>query len=147
MPVRVVKIEGMDELVRALDRLQVDVENVLEEAAQAGAKVIMEAANQQAPAPNINMETEEKSADSVTIAIGPDKDHWYYKFAESGTQPHEITPATAGALVFEGAGGLVVTKEVAHTGMAARPFLRPAADENEGRATEAVGEVIKRAVE
>lgn len=145
MPVRVVKIEGGPELKRALERLQVNVQNVLEEAVQAGAQVIMDAANDQAPGPNVRMETEEKTADSVTVAIGPDKDHWYYKFLESGAQPHEISSATA--LVFEGDSGIVVTRAVAHTGMAARPFLRPAVDENEGKATEAVGDVIRRAVE
>lgn len=147
MAVKVVRIEGVEDLVAKLKQLEVDVANVLEEACTAGAKIIQDAANQAAPAPHVEMETEEKTDDSVTIAIGPDDDHWYYRFAESGAQPHEITPKTAGALAFEGESGLVITQQVSHTGMAARPFLRPAADENEAKIKDAVGDVLKKAVE
>jgi len=140
----VVRIEGGEELLRQLRRLGVDVGAVLEEAALAGARAIAEDANQRAPGPHVETNVEKRSKGSVTVDIGPDKEHWWYRFFESGAQPHEIkgTP-----LVFEGDAGTVVTGRVSHTGMAARPFLRPALDTREKEATDQVGRVLRGAVE
>lgn len=147
MASKIVTIEGMDELIADLRALGANVARVLEDATRAGAMVIESAADAAAPGPYIEIETQKKTSSFCEVAIGPDKDHWFYRFFESGVQPHEISASTAGALVFEGSSGLVVTAQVSHTGMAARPFLRPAVDENESRVVDAAGDVLSRAID
>jgi hypothetical protein len=50
-------------------------------------------------------------------------------------------------LVFEGARGLIVIGGVRHPGMPAQPWLRPAFDSRKDAAAQAVGEVLREAVE
>lgn len=142
-----VEIEGLDELVRALEGTGADVQAVLKEAVLAAGEVVAQAAIPNAPGSDIYAEVdEEESSDrKVVVNVGPDKDHWYYRFSETGATAHEIS--AAGALAFEGDRGLVITKSVNHPGMAARPFLRPAVDSGKDQAVEEVGKRVKDAVE
>ena len=81
-------------------------------------------------------------------AIGPDKDHWYYRFFEFGATPHDIQPVNANALVFESNGNWVVTSFARQSGgVKAQPFLRPAVDKNQEAAVDAMGSVLKREIE
>lgn len=100
--------------------------DVLEVAVMAAAEVIEDAARGKAPGPNIDTELESSERGRAEAHVGPDADHWYYKFAETGAQAHAITAQNARALKF-------VTgdfrKSVFHPGFAARPFLRPAKDQ------------------
>jgi len=139
-----VTIEGGEELLRRLQQIGVDVRGALEEAALEGAEEIRQPANQNAPGPYIVAEVAEKSDQGVTVAIGPDPEHWYYRFFETGAQAHTITGAP---LAFEGEEGTVVTGRVSHPGMAARPFLRPAFDERKDAAKESVGERLRKIIE
>ena len=140
-----VKLEGEKELLAALAALQMDVQDVLEAAVQAGAEVVKRAANQDAPGPNIEAETVERKSSHVTVAVGPDKEHWYYRFAESGTEAHEVTGKP---LAFIGDdGNWVFPTRIDHPGTEAEEFLESALERNSGAAEEAMGDEFRKAVE
>lgn len=147
MATKTVRIEGMEELLRKLGQLQDDVSAVLDEATLAGAEVVRTYAAQQAPGPHVEKDLAARTRLAAEAHVGPDDAHWYYKFAETGTGPHEIGPDAKQALAFEGNEGRVVTTFVDHPGHPAEPFLRPALDTQKGAATDAVGAVLKRAIE
>ena len=140
-------IEGDKELVKKLKELGDGAEQVLETAAEAGAEVIADQANNHAPGPHIEVDITEKSRTSATVEIGPDEDHWYYRFFETGVQPHEITPKSAGGLAFAGIEGEIVLQLVQHPGMPANPFLRPAMDEKKQAAVDATGAEFKQEID
>jgi HK97 gp10 family phage protein len=143
------QIEGGEELLGKLKRMGVDVSNVLEEAAVAGAQVIVDAANPLAPEPVITEEVVESGADGVTVDVGLPEEKWHLRFFETGTSPHYIPgPLT---IKFEGDEEVSVVPGAQHPGMAAQPFLRPAFDAkangDQSAASQAVGEVVRRAAE
>lgn len=141
-----VRIEGGEELLKKLERMAEAARGeALVQAAESGADAILQRANELAPGPHLVMESRPVGG-SVEVRIGPDKEHWFYKFFESGAQPHEIDPKKAGALIFEGRNGLVMTKSVSHTGMRAQPFARPAMTERQGEAEARIREKLLGAV-
>lgn len=82
-------------------------------------------------------------------AVGPDKDHWYYRFFEFGATPHDIKPVNASALAFEGtASSRTVFAAFAKRtgGVKKQPFLRPAVDKNKQAAIDAMGDVLAREI-
>lgn len=117
---------------------------VVVNAALAGAKEIEQAADSKAPAPHIISQVTDQGAGFAEVSIGPDSDHWYYKFFEFGASAHQITAKDASALVFQGSQGIVRIGRVSHPGMAARPFLRPAMTQQKSAATQAAGNEFKR---
>ena len=135
------KIEGGQELMKALQGLDVNVRNALVQAADAGAEVIRAEAARRAPGPYIvksyqwNKRFRKNRAD---FQIGPDREHRHYYFFEVGTRPHVIKPKDRKGLAFLGRAGQIVRRSVKHPGMAARPFLRPAMDASKDQAVEAV---------
>lgn len=146
------EIEGDKEFYQKLRMMANQMSLILEEASQAGADVVKEEANLLAPGPHIETDLNRKTRFWAEMSIGPDDEHWYYRFFESGVQPHEITPGSRGGLEFMGREGeLIVRVFVSHQGMAAKPFLRPALDDKKGQAEEATGqkflEVINKHVE
>lgn len=148
-----VDIQGDEELIKKFQSMAKDfAAGVLEESALAGAEKIAERANSLAPGPFIEIELDKKTRDYATVKIGPDEEHWYYRFFETGVGPHEITPEKTGGLQFPGAGGEAIVRVIAsHQGMGAKPFLLPAFDEKIGQAKEATGQkfldVINKHVE
>jgi HK97 gp10 family phage protein len=136
-----VHIEGVDVLLQRMKFFGVAIDRVLEKAATAGAEIIAEAANEKAPEPLITTETKEKKKSYAVVGVGPPEEKWYWRYVETGAQPHTIT---GNPLIFYPSGEIVVTGLVNHPGMAARPFLRPAFDNNTQKAADAVGdEIIK----
>lgn len=141
-----VQIEGGDELIKKLERMGVDVGQVLDEAVQAGAEVIADAANPLAPEPVIEAQIVGANADGATAEVGFPEEKWYLRFFETGTSPHYIPgPLT---IQFEGDEEVSVVPGARHPGMAARPFLRPAFDRTAGdgansEAARAVGDVVR----
>lgn len=142
-------IEGLDELRSKLLARADSVRSVAVRAAQAGGGVIRSAADARAPSPgSVDTRTVVLSREGqVRVDIGPDKEHWYHMFFETGVAAHEIRPKTARRLRFEVGGTEVFARIVRHPGMPAKPYLRPALDENAGRAVDAVGNVLRGAVE
>ncbi len=67
---------------------------------------------------------------------------------EKGAKPHSIDAKNAPNLVFEGtnmfAGQLIITPHVNHPGMAARPFLQPAKDNNRQKNLDDLREAVGR---
>jgi hypothetical protein len=88
-------------LLRKLERLDKKVKGETEAAMIIAAKVIKDEANPNAPSPHVEYDIEESVGSHVVIAIGPDKEHWYHRFAETGTRAHPgVTPKKAQALLF-----------------------------------------------
>lgn len=144
-----VTVEGAEELRAAFARLERAVRGpALERAAMAGAEVIRDEARRRGPGPAIEVEVVKEADEAVLVGIGPDKDHWYYGFFETGVSRHKITPHKGKALVFQGReGGEVVRVVVDHQGMPAQPFLRPAIDGRKDEAAAAAGEALRREIE
>ena len=139
MAINQIEIEGLDEVVRTLQRVGVDVADGLEMIAQAGAEVMARATTAQAPgdiAGSIVQETTEKSGQRVSVDVGPDADHFYALFLEFGTQPHEIRPLNKKALNIAG----TIRAKAMHPGSAPRPFMRPAFDGNQDATEAAMGQ-------
>lgn len=136
-----VRLEGGEELLQTLRAMDVNIKAELRAAVQAGAEIIQDAANGLAPGPNIKTRVARATASVVEVEIGPDAEHWYYRFHETGAAAHEISGKAL--LAFEGSNGLVITPRVSHPGMGASPFLRPAHDANEGAATEEIGAKLR----
>jgi len=138
-----VDFKGDKELIAALRSMGTKVSATLVDAAEAGAEVIRSDAAGRAPGPHVTMQVTRRDAKRVQVDIGPDRDHWYYQFAETGSSPHRIKPNAKQALRFFAEGQGVIVRGVKHPGHSAKPFLRPAADENKERASSEVGRVIK----
>lgn len=139
-----VKLEGDRALLAKLERLGISVQDVLEAAVGAAAEIVRDDARTRAPAPHIEQETTKRTRRMVEVDVGPDDEHWYYRFIESGAAAHGISGSP---LVFMGDSGMVYTTQVSHPGLTARPFLRPAFDSQSGEATDEMGKHWKRAVE
>lgn len=142
-----VVVVNAEEVKKALLRLGLKASDVLEAAMHAAAEIVVEKSDSRAPEPgNIEAETVKKTKTNVQVDIGPDKAHWYYRFAETGTSTHEIKIWTTRALRFWIGGKEVFVKRARPKGYPPRPFLRPAVDENTGRISGAAGQVIKKAI-
>lgn len=135
--------EELDKVLAAID--QSVFGTAVKNAAWAGAGVIEEAAKRYAPGPHIIRVSVSESNSVVEIAIGPDEDHWYYVFFETGVSAHEIPVAkNQGEVIlhFQGSGGDVYVYKVSHPGMAAKPFMRPAVDTSREKAMRTVGQEL-----
>lgn len=138
-----VRLEGGEDLLKAIADADMSVRSVLRAATLAGGQVVADAAAGSAPGPEIIVEVLAASAAGVEVGIGPDKEHWYYQFSETGAAAHEITGTP---MIFEGREGMVKTAKVSHPGMAARPFLRPAHDGTLGEQEDTLGAHLKAAL-
>lgn len=160
---------------------------IVEKALYAGGGVIHDAAENKAPGPHIVVEVmtgaelmkgwssaaaQGINAKYMYAVIGPDKEHWYYRFSEYGTKSHgvkrrkrtvkEITArmgasrdqrrsikkSFAGkrpAMVFEINGKMIFTRQV--RGVAAKPFMRPAIDSNGNAGVRELGEILASEIE
>ncbi len=134
-----VKIEGLDNLKRKLEALEdAAAADVLEEAVLAGARIVQEDASRRVSkrtgklARSIEVEVKEKSRGSVFVAVGPTKEAFYGKFVELG---HALVRGSKKAK----------KKVLGH--VPARPFLRPAIDENEGKVKRAISNALRAALE
>ena len=143
----VATVEGGEELRAKLKQLQIDVAAALAHAAETGAEIIESEARRRAPGPHIETQKGKVSKTRAEYLIGPDDDHWYYRFFETGAGEHEIGPDVKQAISFEGAEGAIVRRRVDHPGMDAEPFLRPAIDSGKAAATNAVGKDLKAAID
>lgn len=148
MPAVTVHLEGEAELKAKIEALGKAARGAtLERAALAGAEVIRADAQRRAPGPHIEAEVTQAADMAIEVGIGPDKEHWYYLFFETGTSGHGIGPDSGKAIVFSGREGPEVRFEVDHPGMAAEPFLRPALDSKRDMAIAATGAELRREIE
>ena len=120
------QVKGMPELKMAIRALQAECKSALKEAILAGAQPIHDEAELIAPrsdnptevghlADHIEIEVAKSTPSTCLVRIGPDEDHWYGRFSETGTVK-----------------------------MAARPYLRPALDTKQKEAIREFAAVMKR---
>jgi len=125
------KLEGTQELDRALSRLATDVrETLMKEAMLSAGEIIKEEAERRAPrrtgrlAGDMVAEVGAKHKPSVRVGIG--KLGWYGRYIESGTAERK-------------------TKSGANRGaVSAQPFLKPALEAKKNEALAKFREVLKR---
>jgi len=118
------KIEGVDELKRQLKRLDTKVRtSIVRSGLREGAKVVKQAAEDKAPVDSgflrdhIKIKTK-KRGDNITAIVGFAGDAYYGRFIELGTKH-----------------------------MAAKPFLRPAIDENQRKIVDAAKLRMKKRID
>lgn len=144
-------VRGLPELTKYLQELPQKLQrNVLRGALRSGAKIIRVQA-----AANVNKVSGELArglkistrsrGDTVTATIRATGKHGYIAAMVefTGAKPHRIVAKT-GALRLSGG---AIVRAVDHPGFKKRPFLRPAADSEQGRAVVAVAEYIRTRLE
>jgi len=145
-----VDIEGLDAVVRELERRKLDVQKHLEAICHAGAKVIQADAAARAPGSigaSILRKTTYRSPTAVTVSVGPAKRNVIARFVEYGTKPHDIPrrrkrKGRRKVLLF---GGRFASR-VHHPGTKPKPFLRPAYDQHKDDAQETMRVATKRVI-
>jgi HK97 gp10 family phage protein len=183
-----ISAESFKRFEKELRRLEIIARaEVVRRALQAGGDVIHDAAEARAPGPHIVtkivtgaelMQGWKSSAaaqglkpGSLYIIIGPDKDHWYYRFAEYGIKAHGVKRRkrtrysqylkAQGVKASQAKKYKIGKRSVSMTrpamvftidgklifarkvkGSAARPFLRPAVDTQGDTAMQRVGDVL-----
>jgi HK97 gp10 family phage protein len=139
-PVIGVTLEGADEVINALHSLSEELQGqALGKIALKGADVIQTLMDSKAPEKGqIEKQITKISPTAAEVAIGPNSKKWYWLFIETGARAHEITARLKQALKLYPEGPDIYAEDVPrHPGFAARPFVRPAADEAEDAAVAA----------
>lgn len=77
------------------------------------------------------------------VAIGPDYDHWYYRFFEFGATAHDVSVRDPGFIAFE---NVVAAFAKRSGGTPMRPFLRPAIDSKGQAAIDAMTSVMNHEI-
>lgn len=150
----VAHVEGLAAAMAQLDDLGERVrQNVLRTALRKGANVVKRdgearlaaAGARRAKGALLVKVSGKQGKESAKVGLVADKgkDVWQYKYLETGAGPHVIAPTRAG---LELAPNIFVRGKVNHPGMAARPFLRPALDENHREILDAFGEATRDAI-
>jgi HK97 gp10 family phage protein len=140
------KLEGAEQLLKALEEADKQAKKALKEAGKAGGEVFRKAAKDNAPGPAIVTVIEKSSEGKVEVAVGPDKKHWYYRFFETGARPHEIRASKGDVLYLPGVGREFFGSASETGGVNAKPFLRPAFDTKREAALKAFGDMIWKAL-
>lgn len=161
------RIEGMSGLLHQLRNLPDHVEeHAMDAALNVGSELIVKDAKARAPSDTGALRAsltvrspKRKAPREIVQIVGPDPDFRgpqgrrpanYAQFLEFGTGPQrlgiggiELKIRAAEKLL--GALGLITP--IAHRGMAARPFLRPAFDTMKDKAVDRVGQDLNRRIE
>jgi len=128
---------------------------VTDAALLAGGQIIQADANSSAPGPHIIVEVVQGrtllkkkpglrvKANARVVAVGPDKKHWYYQFAEYGARKHEISVTESGLIAFAGNAGIAIRQWATKTGgVRMRAFMRRAMASKAAAALKAIGNVL-----
>ncbi|MEB4590494.1 HK97-gp10 family putative phage morphogenesis protein [Candidatus Thiothrix sp. Deng01] len=142
-----IEIQGDRALTQALDGLQAKIsKRIVRQSARAGAAVFAKRARALAPRDTSQLSksirTKQKpfaNRMGFNTWVYVDSRAWYAHMVEFGTQPHAIQPRNKKALSFGGK----MYRGVMHPGAAAKPFMRPAANEGAAEAFTAVQEKMK----
>jgi HK97 gp10 family phage protein len=139
-----VELIGDKEMHEKLHRMGENVQKANSKAARAAEVPILSEATEMAPGPHIMalQSKRESTEDLAVVDIGPDKEHWFYQFFETGAIAHTIKAKKAKALAFEGRNGLVVIQSVQHPGMQKHPFLKKSLTHNKDLVQEIAGKVF-----
>jgi HK97 gp10 family phage protein len=128
-------IDGMPELLRKLEQLGRQGEQIRDKALLEGAKIIQEAASQKV---NLGPHKEHlkdsivvsEVNDDGTVDIGPDRDHFYGLFVEFGRSAGTYKTKTG--------------KQKSYPAAPPYPFLQPAFEENKEQVQQKMADVIRR---
>lgn len=141
-----IKLDGLEHVVKELERRGLDAVAGIEAICTSGAIVIERAAEDKAHGDvDILHETVLKAGPRVSVAVGPHKKNRIAKWLEYGTKTHLIPKRRKRkrkVLYFNG----VFRYSVRHPGARKRPYLRPAFDENQGKAQAAMASKTKQVV-
>jgi len=154
------QLEGGDELANKLKKMGMRSLDVIKQATHDGAAAVYGDIKRDAPGPHIEIvEADKPSGAGVSaVEIGPDRDHFYYQFFETGVQPFEINMVKKRSKRSTGRGrklkgtkkavrfGNVFAKRIQRGAMAAKPFLRPNFVPRRAAIEGAFGDTIKREV-
>ncbi len=140
------EVTGLKELNKRLTKLPEKIErNIMGAAVRAGANEIKSAAVAHLGGKKTDIVVKKSRAPKGTTKykIGINAKKWYLKFKEFGTKPHVIKSKKG----FLTNGSVVFGRVIDHPGQPARPFLRPAFDENTRRAIDAMKKKIAQRLE
>lgn len=133
-----VKIDGLDELFKAMQEMPVKLEKkVLRGAMRAGAKVFLDRARAKVPTKtgklrkSLRISTRVRNGKIEARLIAGNKEAFYPHMVEFGTAAHFIKPKSRKSLFFAG----LAREIVDHPGAKPQPFMRPAFD---GGTTDAI---------
>ena len=139
-----VQLIGDAELRDKLHRMGQNVQKANSKAARAAEVPVQVEATEGAHGPHIMaLQSKRESTEALAVVdIGPDKEHWFYQFFETGAVAHPIKAKKARALAFEGRKGLVVIPAVQHPGIKKKPFLKKALRDNQDQVVEIAGKIF-----
>ena len=137
--------ENEREVIQAIVDANASVKKLLVAAVEAGSEVVEKVLDATGPGDGNAYSVVSRKESQVVAHIGPDKDHWHYRFFETGVQ-HDapILPKDAKALRI----GDLYRASAQPAGFPARPFIRPAGDSEQvlNDAAKAAGEKFKQAI-
>ena len=87
--------------------------------------------------------TTAKTQNAVEVSVGPSKKAWFAHFVEFGTRAHPVKPRARQALQI----GDRFRARANHPGTTERPFLRPAVDQRQAEAQDAMGKKATTLIE
>lgn len=156
-----VVLEGGDELLKKLELMGQKALSVLKDATHDGANAVFDDIKNNAPGSKsiVMVDSNKPRGYGVySVDIGPDREHWFYQFFETGVRPYEINMAKKRSKRASGRGrkiksdkqamsfGGQVFKKVVRGPMIARPFLRNNFLPRQKDIEDAFGDTIKREV-
>lgn len=147
-----VRVEGGESLLREMRALGIRVSSAMRSAMRAGARVIQQRAEELAPSRRVRRRRATRTVasvrrDVVTIRVAPSKRRWYLRLVETGTRAHVIRARRGRVLVFQGRRGTVAVQVVQHPGARARPWLRPAFEQQREAAVRAIADGLRAYIE
>ena len=115
-----IKVKGGEELAKNIRRLGIKMEEAIKPGLEKGAEIVRVDASDRAPRRRGKLAADivKSKVEKNEIKVGPGKDVWYGKFPELGTSR-----------------------------MSARPYLRPALDENKDKINEAIRKELSKVIE
>jgi len=147
MPDVKLELDGLEKHLAQLEAVKNAAVAAMIEAALAGGQVVADYANQKLGKGEkvvARLNAAQTTARRVVIEIGLLKEFWYYRFQETGTSPHEISPETAEALRGFDSALAVFSEGHQVAGVPADPFLRPAVDNTQTERDQEMAAVYNR---
>lgn len=146
------KIEGIENLLKEMEKQAINVKKTTKGAVRAGGKVILKAARANANAissqPGIKVSLRVRQRQGYVVAsIFPAKGHAELRVIELGSGAGWRWAKNKGPFRFYAGNRLIVTRLINHPGTAAKPWLRPAFDSAKRAATDAVADSLRETVE
>jgi HK97 gp10 family phage protein len=151
------KVEGMDELIKELRAVKLNVNSSLRSAMRQGMKIVQDEAERNARAITKHKATRIEAVSrvkegNVTVTLEIAKKRFYLGIVESGAKPHTIRPKKAKRLVYpvkvsRRKTRKLVFKRISHPGVRARPWLTPAWESKQQEAVAKVRSVLREVIE